>query len=45
MGQQHVGNIELINIEREYANPVVNSDIDRTIDIFGRRNGRHSYSF
>ena len=39
MGQQRVSNITLINIEREYANSVGNNDIDRTIDIFSRRNG------
>ena len=38
MGQQRASNIALINIERAYANPVVNNDMDRTIDIFGRRN-------
>ena len=43
MGQQRVSNIALVNIEREYANSVVNNDIDRTIDIFGRRNGRHLF--
>ena len=35
----------LINIERAYANSVVNNDMDRIIDIFGRRNGRDSYFF
>ena len=40
MGPQRVSNIVLVNIEMEYANSVVNNDIDRTIDIFGRRNGR-----
>ena len=30
--QQRVSNIVLINTEREYANSVVNKDIDRTID-------------
>ena len=43
MGQQCVSNIALINIEKEYANSVANNDIDRTIDIFGRRNGRHLF--
>ena len=33
MGQQHVSNIVLINIERTYANSVVNNDIDRIIDV------------
>ena len=28
MGQQRVSNIALINIERKYANSVVNNDID-----------------
>ena len=45
MAQQRVSNIALINIEREYANSVLNNDIDRTIDIFGRRNGRKNYFF
>ena len=45
MGQHRVSNIALINIEREYANSVVNNDADRTIYIFGRRNGRDSYLF
>ena len=44
-GQQRVSNIALINIEREYANSVLNNDIDRTIDIFGFRNGRNNYFF
>lgn len=45
MGQQRVSNIALINIERAYANSVVNNDMDHIIDIFGRRNGRDSYFF
>ena len=45
MGQQRVSNIALINIERAYANSVVNNDMDRIIDIFGRRNCRDSYFF
>ena len=36
MGQQRVSNIALINIERKYANSVVNNDIDRTKDILCR---------
>ena len=40
MGQQRVSNIVLINIDRAYANSVVHNDTYRTIDIFGRRNGR-----
>ena len=34
MGQQRVSNIALTNTEREYANSVLNNDIDRTIGIF-----------
>ena len=45
MGQQRVSNIALINMEREYANSVVNSDIDHTIDIFGCRNAETAISF
>ena len=46
VGQQRVGNIALyINIERAYANSVVSNDMDRIIDICGRRNGRGSYFF
>ena len=43
MGQQRVSNIALINIEREYANSVVKKDMDRIIDIIGRRNGRQLF--
>ena len=45
MGQQRVSNITFINIERAYVNSVVNNDMDRIIDIFGRRNGRDSHFF
>ena len=45
IGQQRVSNIALINIERAYANSVVSNDMDRIIDIFGRRSGRDSYPF
>ena len=41
MGQQRVSN----TTEREYANSVVNKDMDRIIDVFGRRNGKDSYFF
>ena len=40
MGQQRVSNMALINSEREYVNSVVKKDMDRIIDIFGRRNGK-----
>ena len=42
---QCVRNIALINIEREYANFVVNNDMNRIIDIFGRQNSKDSYFF
>ena len=42
MGQR-VSNIALTNIEKPYANSVVNMAC--VIDIFGRRNGRNSYFF
>ena len=41
MEQQHVSNIALINIKREYADSVVISDMDHIIG----RNGRDSYFF
>ena len=44
-GQKRVSNIAFLNLEREYANSVLNNDIDRTIDIFGRRNGRNNCFF
>ena len=40
--QQSVSNIALINIERAYANSVVNNDMDRIIAIFGCQNGKES---
>ena len=43
MGQKRVSNIALINIERAYANSVVDNDMDHIIDIFSRQNGRDSY--
>ena len=47
MGQQCVTGsyIAFIKIEREYANLIVNNDIDHIIDIFGCWNGRDSYLF
>ena len=38
MEKQRLSNMVLT--EREYANSVVNNDIDRTIDLFDHRNGR-----
>ena len=37
MGQQRVSNIALINIETAYANSVVNNNVIRIFEIFGRR--------
>ena len=45
MGQERVNNIALINVERKYANAVMNNDIDRIINTFGSRKGRNSYFF
>ena len=42
MGQQRVSDIALINTERA---SVVNNNMDRIIDIFGRQNGKESYFF
>ena len=35
--------VTLNNIERAYANSVVNNDMDRIIAIFGSQNGKDSY--
>ena len=45
MGQQRVSNIAGFNIERAYANSVVNNNMDDIIDVFVRQNGRDSYFF
>ena len=37
-----VSNTALTNIERAYANSVVNNDMDRIIAIFGSQNGKDS---
>jgi hypothetical protein len=44
MSQTRVNSIALINMERAYANAVMNN-VDRIIDIFGRRKGRNSFFF
>ena len=43
MRQHRASNFALINIEKAYANSVVNNDMDRIIGIFGRQNGKDSY--
>lgn len=45
MGQKRLSNIALLNIERSYANKVLQESMDRVIDIFGRRRNRDSYFF
>ena len=49
MGQQSVSNFALISTDVVYMSTlwstIMNYDVDRTIDIFGRRNGRDSYFF
>ena len=39
MEKQRLSNLVLINTEREYANSVVNNDIDRIIHLFEGREG------
>ena len=41
MGQRRFSNMALIYIERKYANSVLNNDLDRIVDIFGRLNGSY----
>ena len=43
MGQQRVSDIAFSNIERAYASSVVNNNMDRIIDVFGRQKGKDSY--
>ena len=46
MEQQRASNIALISIESACANSVDNNDMDRIIDIFGRRrNDRDSFRY
>ena len=45
MGQDRISSIAVINIEREYANKTRQNDMQRIIDIFGRRSNRSSYFF
>ena len=45
MGQDRLSNIAVINIEREYPNKTIQNDMQRVIDIFGRRSNRSSYFF
>ena len=45
MGQERINSIALINIEREYANAVMEKDMERIINIFASRKGRNSSFF
>ena len=45
MGQERINSIALINIEREYANSVMEKDMERIINIFANRKGRNSSFF
>ena len=44
-GQERINSIALINIEREYANAVMEKDMERIINIFASRKGRNSSFF
>ena len=43
MGQERLSNLALLHIERDYANKVMNKDIDKMIDAFGASNGRYKF--
>ena len=45
MGQEKLQSLALLNIERIYANKVLENDIDNVIDTFARRNKRQQYFF
>ena len=45
MGQDQLRSIAVINIERQYANKTMQSDMQRIIDTFGCRSNRSSYFF
>ena len=45
MGQEKLQSVALLNIERIYANKVLENDIDNVIDTFARRKHRHQYFF
>ena len=45
MGQDRLSRIAVINIERKYANKTMQDDMQRIIDIFGRRSNRSAYFF
>ena len=43
--QNRLSGIDVINIERKYANKTTQNDMQRIIDIFGCRSNRSSYFF
>ena len=45
MGQARLISSVIINIERSYANRILQESMDRIIDIFGKRKNRQSFLF
>ena len=45
MGQERLSNLALIHIERDYANKVINEDMNKMIDTFGQGSGRNKFFF
>ena len=45
MGQDMLSSLALLHIEREFVNRVLLEDMDRMIDVFGKRSGRNSHFF
>ena len=45
MGQARLSSIAIINIERPYANRILQESMGRIIDIFGKRKNRQSFLF
>ena len=45
MGQERLSSLAIMYMEREVVNGVLESNMDRMIDTFGRRNGRDSQFF
>ena len=43
IGEKRLCSIALINIERGYANRVINEHMEKMIDIFGKRKGRNTF--
>ena len=45
MGQDRLSSIAIINIERAYANKMLENDMQSIINTFGKRHSRNSYFF